>query len=85
MSEPIMKNIKIRPGRMYNIAFPLMIVPPLIAIIAIIFFFPFDIAFKVLPMVSKSSLETVHKISGSTTGFKLSDVSTPGRLSTVNK
>lgn len=80
-----MKNIKIRPGRMYNIAFPLMIVPPLITIIALIFFFPFDVAFKVLPMVSKSSLEAVQKISGSTTGFKLLDVSTPGRLSTVNK
>jgi hypothetical protein len=85
MSDLVMKNIKIRPGRMYNIAFPLMIIPPLVAIIAIIFFFPFDTAFKVLPMVSKSSLQAVHRITGSTAGFKLLDVTTPGRLSTVNK
>lgn len=85
MSDPVMKNIKIRPGRMYNIAFPLMIVPPLVAIIAIIFFFPFDIAFKVLPMVSKSSLETVHKNTGSTIGFKLRNITAPGGLSTINK
>jgi hypothetical protein len=85
MDGLVMKNIKIRPGRMYNIAFPLMIVPPLVAIIAIIFFFPFDTALKVLPMVSKSSLEAVHRITGSTTGFKLLDVASPGRLSTFNK
>ena len=80
-----MKNIKISPGRMYNIAFPLMLVPPLVTIIAIIFFFPFDMAFKVLPMVSKQSLSAVHQITGTTAGFKLLNVASPGRLSTFNK
>ena len=76
---------KFKPGRMYNIAFPLMLVPPLIGLVAIIFVFPYDVAFRVLPMMTKQSLEQVHRVTGSTSQFGLRSLGKPGFLSTLNK
>lgn len=70
---------------MYNIAFPLMLVPPLIGLIAIIFIFPYDVAFRSLSLVTKPSLEKVHSLTGTTSQFGLRSLGKPGFLSTLNK
>jgi hypothetical protein len=51
-TAPIYKNVTYNPSRMYNIAFPIMILVPLIFNIILLFTMPVErTILKVLPMV----------------------------------
>ncbi len=80
MDAPVYKNVTYSPTRMYNIAFPILILVPLIFCIIILFTMPVErTILSVLPMVKVGQLG----LAGVNVGLR--DPTRPGLLSTNNR
>ena len=80
MDAPIYKNVTYNPSRMYNIAFPILILVPLIFDIILLFTLPVErTILKVLPMVKTGTAG----LAGVSVGLR--NPTQPGRLSVNNR
>ena len=79
-TTPVYKNVTYNPSRMYNIAFPLLILVPLIFDIILLFTMPVErTILKVLPMVKVGQ----QGLGGLSVGLR--NPTRPGQLSVNNR
>ena len=80
-TEFVPKNVKYNTSRLYNIAFPLIVLLPLLFNLVVLFLVPVEKAIDdTRDMLSPSKLATVRNATGSLNMFKFRNPTRPGNI-----